>query len=166
MQDHYNLLAREEEREMIPLCLDEGVGTSSGPRWPAAAWPAPGTTRKSTARSETDGAYADMLYTPLTSRPTARSSTPSARGGRSPRRQARAGRAGLAARQAGGDRAAGRRRHHPQIDEAVASLDVELTDDELRTLQAPYTPRHDWQGISDEAELQAIRHRIPGMAFS
>ncbi len=27
MQDHYNLLAREEEREMIPLCLDEGVGT-------------------------------------------------------------------------------------------------------------------------------------------
>src|SRR5258708_21753783 len=25
MQDHYNLLAREEEREMIPLCLDEGV---------------------------------------------------------------------------------------------------------------------------------------------
>ena len=27
MQDHYNLLAREEEREMLPLCLDEGVGT-------------------------------------------------------------------------------------------------------------------------------------------
>jgi aryl-alcohol dehydrogenase-like predicted oxidoreductase len=27
MQDHYNLLAREEGREMIPLCLDEGVGT-------------------------------------------------------------------------------------------------------------------------------------------
>ena len=27
MQDHYNLLAREEEREMLPLCADEGVGT-------------------------------------------------------------------------------------------------------------------------------------------
>jgi aryl-alcohol dehydrogenase-like predicted oxidoreductase len=27
MQNHYNLRAREEEREMIPLCLDEGVGT-------------------------------------------------------------------------------------------------------------------------------------------
>src|SRR5213075_1320239 len=25
MQDHYNLLAREEEREMLPLCVDEGV---------------------------------------------------------------------------------------------------------------------------------------------
>src|SRR6201747_1886502 len=27
MQDHYNLLAREEEREMLPLCAHEGVGT-------------------------------------------------------------------------------------------------------------------------------------------
>ena len=26
MQDHYNLLQREEEREMLPLCLDQGVG--------------------------------------------------------------------------------------------------------------------------------------------
>jgi 1-deoxyxylulose-5-phosphate synthase len=26
MQNHYNLLYREEEREMIPLCLDQGVG--------------------------------------------------------------------------------------------------------------------------------------------
>jgi 1-deoxyxylulose-5-phosphate synthase len=27
MQNHHNLLYREEEREMIPLCLDQGVGT-------------------------------------------------------------------------------------------------------------------------------------------
>jgi aryl-alcohol dehydrogenase-like predicted oxidoreductase len=26
MQNHYNLIYREEEREMIPLCLDEGIG--------------------------------------------------------------------------------------------------------------------------------------------
>ena len=26
MQDHYNLLYREEEREMLPLCLDQGIG--------------------------------------------------------------------------------------------------------------------------------------------
>jgi aryl-alcohol dehydrogenase-like predicted oxidoreductase len=26
MQDHYNLLMREEEREMHPFCLDQGVG--------------------------------------------------------------------------------------------------------------------------------------------
>ncbi len=26
MQSHYNLLYREEEREMVPLCLDAGIG--------------------------------------------------------------------------------------------------------------------------------------------
>ena len=26
MQDHYNLIYREEEREMLPFCLDQGVG--------------------------------------------------------------------------------------------------------------------------------------------
>src|SRR5213079_2960918 len=26
MQNHYNLIYREEEREMIPLCIDEGIG--------------------------------------------------------------------------------------------------------------------------------------------
>lgn len=26
MQDHYNLLNREEERDMIPLCVDQGIG--------------------------------------------------------------------------------------------------------------------------------------------
>jgi aryl-alcohol dehydrogenase-like predicted oxidoreductase len=26
MQNHYNLVYREEEREMIPLCIDQGVG--------------------------------------------------------------------------------------------------------------------------------------------
>jgi aryl-alcohol dehydrogenase-like predicted oxidoreductase len=52
-----------------------------------------------------------------------------------------------------------------QIDEAVASLDIELTDDEVTALEAPYTPRYDWQGISDEAEMEAIRKRVPGMAL-
>ena len=26
MQDHYNLIQREEEREMLPLCIDQGIG--------------------------------------------------------------------------------------------------------------------------------------------
>jgi aryl-alcohol dehydrogenase-like predicted oxidoreductase len=26
MQNHYNLVYREEEREMIPLCIDQGIG--------------------------------------------------------------------------------------------------------------------------------------------
>ena len=41
MQNHYNLAYREEEREMIPLCRDQGVGLLPGPLargfWPAIA---------------------------------------------------------------------------------------------------------------------------------
>ena len=51
-----------------------------------------------------------------------------------------------------------------QIDDAVASLDIELTAEELAALERPYTPRYDFQGISDEAELQKIRDQIPGYA--
>ena len=51
-----------------------------------------------------------------------------------------------------------------QIDDAVASLDITLSDQEIRALEAPYTPRHDFQGISDDAELQAIMDRLPQFA--
>ncbi len=37
MQNHYNLLYREEEREMLPACADRGVGSSLGARWPGGA---------------------------------------------------------------------------------------------------------------------------------
>lgn len=166
MQDHYNLLSREEEREMIPLCLDEGVGTIV---WSplargrlARAWD----DARSTARSATDGAFADSLYAP-----TEEASN-----------RAIVDAVGAVAEARGVSRAqvalAWLRRQPvvtaplvgagstAQIDDAVASLDLELTDEEVRTLEAPYTPRYDFQGISDEAELEAIRARIPGMALS
>ena len=38
MQDHYNLIYREEEREMLPRCAGtRGSGSCRGARWPAAA---------------------------------------------------------------------------------------------------------------------------------
>lgn len=43
----------------------------------------------------------------------------------------------------------------------MAPLDVVFDDKQARALQAPYTPH--WQGISDEAELDAIRARVLGM---
>jgi aryl-alcohol dehydrogenase-like predicted oxidoreductase len=52
-----------------------------------------------------------------------------------------------------------------QIDDAIASLDVVLSDEDVRDLIAPCTPRHDWQGVSDEATMNAVRARIPGMAL-
>src|ERR1700749_3820232 len=62
MQDHYNLLAREEEREMIPLCLDEGGGAIIWSPLARGRLARPWEAAKSTARAETDGAYADLLY--------------------------------------------------------------------------------------------------------
>ncbi len=63
MQNHYNLLYREEEREMIPLCLDQGVGIL--PWSPLArGWLAGTRTReggRATRRAETD-AFQDQLY--------------------------------------------------------------------------------------------------------
>ena len=163
MQDHYNLLAREEEREMIPLCLDEGVGTII---WSplargrlARSWD----DARASARSRTDGDYADTLYTPFTEEAD----------------RAIVDAVGRVAQAHGATRAQvalawlhGKpvvtapivgARTTQQIDDAVASLNLELTDDEIRALEAPYTPRHDFQGISDEAVLQAIRARVPQM---
>ncbi|WP_410606289.1 aldo/keto reductase [Amycolatopsis sp. lyj-109] len=166
MQDHYNLLAREEEREMIPLCLDEGVGTIV---WSplargrlARAWD----DAKSTARAGTDGAYADLLYPPA----------------EEASNRAIVEAVGKVAAAHGVSRAAialAWLHRQPvvtaplvgagsiqQIDDAIASLDVTLTDEDVRTLTAPYTPRYDWQGVSDEATMTAIRARVPGMALT
>jgi hypothetical protein len=46
------------------------------------------------------------------------------------------------------------------LDDAVASLDIGLTDNEVARLEAPYTPRVDCQGISDERELKRISARL------
>jgi aryl-alcohol dehydrogenase-like predicted oxidoreductase len=52
MQDQYNVLRREEERDMIPLCLDQGVGLT--PYSPLAKGRAARPWGEQTARSSTD----------------------------------------------------------------------------------------------------------------
>jgi 1-deoxyxylulose-5-phosphate synthase len=65
MQNHYNLVYREEEREMIPQCIDQGVGVL--PWSPLARGLLAGTrTREGerlTTRAQTD-AFGDNLYKP------------------------------------------------------------------------------------------------------
>jgi aryl-alcohol dehydrogenase-like predicted oxidoreductase len=160
MQNHYNLLYREEEREMIPLCLDEGVGTIV---WSplargrlARAWDE----AKATARSGSDG-FADMLYTQATADSDraiidAVGRVADARGVK----RAQVALAWLRGQPVVTAPLVGASSTQ-QIDDAVRSLDIELTDDEIRALEAPYTPRYDFQGISDDNELQAIMARIP-----
>jgi aryl-alcohol dehydrogenase-like predicted oxidoreductase len=63
MQSHYNLVYREEEREMIPFCLDQGVGVvpwSPLARGLLAGTWGPGGERR-TVRSQGD-AYGETLY--------------------------------------------------------------------------------------------------------
>ncbi|MBW4039298.1 MAG: aldo/keto reductase [Acidobacteria bacterium] len=64
MQNHYNLVYREEEREMIPLCLDQKVGCI--PWSPLARGLLTGSRKRGDARSETlrakTDAYAHSLY--------------------------------------------------------------------------------------------------------
>jgi aryl-alcohol dehydrogenase-like predicted oxidoreductase len=57
MQNHYNLIYREEEREMIPLCLDQGVGCI--PWSPLARGFLTGTRKRGDGKSETTRARTD-----------------------------------------------------------------------------------------------------------
>jgi aryl-alcohol dehydrogenase-like predicted oxidoreductase len=59
MQDHYNLVYREEEREMLPLCADQGVGVI--PWSPLARGRLTRDWGTATARSETDE-FGKRLY--------------------------------------------------------------------------------------------------------
>ena len=63
MQNHYNLVYREEEREMMPLCRAEGIGVI--PWSPLARGFLAGNRRRGdygeTLRAKTDD-YAQMLY--------------------------------------------------------------------------------------------------------
>ncbi len=61
MQNHYNLLNREEEREMMPLCVDQGVGVI--PWSPLARGRLTRDWDNATSRSETDE-FGKGLYKP------------------------------------------------------------------------------------------------------
>jgi aryl-alcohol dehydrogenase-like predicted oxidoreductase len=63
MQNHYNLVYREEEREMIPLCIDQGVAVI--PWSPLARGFLTGTRTRdggTTQRSQVDSFAKDMYY--------------------------------------------------------------------------------------------------------
>jgi len=64
MQNHYNLIYREEEREMIPLCIEEGIGlipwSPIARGFLAGKWPRDQEGQTPRARSDT---YGRQLYT-------------------------------------------------------------------------------------------------------
>ena len=134
MQNHYNLLYREEEREMLPLCQDQGVGVV--PWSPLARGRLTRDWGAATARSRTD-AFGRNLYqegdreiVDAVARIAAERDVP----------RARVALAWLLHQDAVTAPIVGATKPE-HLDDAVASLDLELTEKEIEQLEQPYTPR-------------------------
>ena len=133
MQNHYNLLNREEEREMLPLCADLGVGVI--PWSPLARGRLARDWDEQTARSETDE-FGRTLYRPG-DRVIVDQVARIAAERRVPRAQVAlawvAGQPTVTAPIIGATKP-----HH--IDDAVAALNLTLTDEEQQQLNSAYEP--------------------------
>ncbi|MBL8096374.1 MAG: aldo/keto reductase [Anaerolineales bacterium] len=138
MQNHYNLVYREEEREMIPLCLDQGVGLI--PWSPLARGFLAGGRRRDktgeTTRASTDVFAHAMYYSDADFDVAERCAAVAARLGVRPAQLALAWllhKPGVTAPIIGASKAY-------QIDDAIAALSISLAPDVLAELEAPYVP--------------------------
>ncbi|WP_405952426.1 aldo/keto reductase [Streptomyces prunicolor] len=133
MQNHYNLLYREEEREMLPLCADQGVGVL--PWSPLARGRLTRDWGTTTERSSTDN-FGNRLYQDG-DRAIVEAVTRIAGDRGVPRAQVALAwllhQSTVAAPIVG----AGKPQH---IEDAVAAVELELSDKELEELEQPYTP--------------------------
>jgi aryl-alcohol dehydrogenase-like predicted oxidoreductase len=134
MQNHYNLLYREEEREMLPLCVDQGVGVI--PWSPLARGRLTRSWSQQTARSETDE-FGRSLYGEEGRSIVEAVLEVAAKRGIAPARVALAwllGKPGVDAPIVGATKA-----HH--LEDAVAAVDLRLDDSEVESLEKGYQPR-------------------------
>ncbi|GAA3466640.1 aldo/keto reductase [Nonomuraea roseola] len=137
MQPHYNLLYREEEREMLPLCADQGVGVIPWSPLARGTLARAGQSGEGTARSGSDGRI-DYLYDPDNDALILDRVAEVARERRLPAAQVALawllGQPGVTAPIVG----ATKDRH---IDDAVAAVSLALTDKERDYLAEPYRAR-------------------------
>jgi aryl-alcohol dehydrogenase-like predicted oxidoreductase len=133
MQNHYNLLYREEEREMLPLCADQGIGVI--PWSPLARGRLTRDWDAVTARSETDS-FGQSLYAAEDRQIVEQVARVAADRGVS---RAQIALAWLISRPAVTAPIIGATR--PQhLDDAVAAISVRLTPEEIDQLEKPYVP--------------------------
>jgi aryl-alcohol dehydrogenase-like predicted oxidoreductase len=138
MQNHYNLVYREEEREMIPLCRKEGIGIlpwSPLARGLLARAPSPGEDG-STVRARTDTYKKEMYVRPGDLAVVKGVADLAGKRGVSMARIALAWllhQPGVTSPIVG----ASRMEH---LEEAVRSLEIELTEEERKALGDPYEP--------------------------
>jgi 1-deoxyxylulose-5-phosphate synthase len=135
MQDHYNLLNREEEREMHPLCADQGIGVI--PWSPLARGRLTRDQEETTSRSSVDE-FARRLYDERSDRAIVERVAEVAQERGITRAQVAL--AWLLAKPVVTAPIVGVTKEH-HLDDAVAAVDVQLTDEEIARLEEPYTPR-------------------------
>ncbi len=133
MQNHYNLLYREEEREMLPLCADQGIGVI--PWSPLARGRLTRDWDATTARSETDS-FGQSLYAAEDRQIVEQVARVAADRGVS---RAQIALAWLASRPAVTAPIVGATRPE-HLDDAIASLGIRLAPAEIGQLEKPYVP--------------------------
>jgi len=138
MQNHYNLIYREEEREMIPQCIDQGVGVI--PWSPLARGLLAGNRSRSgerrTTRAETDR-FADFLYDQPTDFDVVEAAEAVAWARGVPPAQVALAwllqRPGVTAPIVGSTKLG-------HLEDALAAEQLVLTEEEIKQLEAPYVP--------------------------
>ncbi|MCW2643628.1 MAG: alcohol dehydrogenase [Dactylosporangium sp.] len=137
MQNHYNLAYREEEREMIPFCIDQGVGII--PWSPLARGLLTGTRgrggEKRTLRAQTDE-FGDSLYSDEDFAVVEALNEVAQERDLPPAQIALAWllhKPGVTAPIVGATKL-------QHLEDALAAVDVSLTEEEIKRLEAPYRP--------------------------
>jgi aryl-alcohol dehydrogenase (NADP+) len=133
MQDHYNLLYREEEREMLPLCADQEIAVI--PWSPLARGRLTRPWDAETARTETDD-FGVTLYRDEDEQIVTRTLEVADRLGRSPAQVALAwllSNPVVTAPIVGVTKS-------KHLEDAIAAADLDLPEDAIAALEEPYRP--------------------------
>ena len=137
MEDQYNVLRREEERDMIPMCLDQGVGLT--PYSPLAKGRAARPWGEQTARSSTDTVA--QAFDRDVDRPVVDAVQRVAEGCGVP--MAQVALAWVLSKPVVSCPIVGATKPH-HLRDAVAALDLDLGSAQLADLEAPYTPQDNY----------------------
>jgi aryl-alcohol dehydrogenase (NADP+) len=135
MQDHYNLLNREEEREMLPLCADQGIGVL--PWSPLARGRLARDWDEATERSRSDEFGKTLYDTASSDRVVVDRVREVAESRGVPRAQVAL--AWLLSKSVVTAPIVGASKPH-HLDDAVAAADLQLTAEEITALEEPYVP--------------------------
>ena len=140
MQNYYNLMYREDEREMLPLCVSEGVGVTPWSPLARGKLARPWTDEPPTERARTDQ-FARVVFSNTTAeidKVVVDRTQDVARERGLP--AAQIAMAWLLSKPAVTSPIVGATKPY-HLDDAIAAVSVKLSDDEVRRLEAVYQPR-------------------------